>query len=289
MCRLFGLHAGSVAVPATFWLLDAPDSLAAQSRQNPDGAGIGIFDQAGHAVVDKQPMAAWDDPDFASGARDLRSRTFVAHVRYASTGSHVRANTHPFEQRGRLFAHNGVVQGLSELDARLAGLGASDLVGGDTDSERMFALITAETAEAGGDVAAGITSAVSWLAEHVPVYSLNFVLTTPSDLWALRYPANNELHILEHGMGDRDGRFEQSSDRIHARSEELTGRPWVVIASEQMDDDPAWRPIRSGELVHVDADLAVHTAVVAHRDPQRLLTRGDLDAHAAQSQQPAVA
>jgi glutamine amidotransferase len=32
MCRLFGLHAGT-PVSATFWLLDAPDSLAEQSRR----------------------------------------------------------------------------------------------------------------------------------------------------------------------------------------------------------------------------------------------------------------
>ena len=44
MCRLFGLHAGPKPVRATFWLLDAPDSLSAQSRREPDGAGIGTFD-----------------------------------------------------------------------------------------------------------------------------------------------------------------------------------------------------------------------------------------------------
>jgi predicted glutamine amidotransferase len=35
----------------------------------------------------------------------------------------------------------------------------------------------------------------------------------------------------------------------HARE-----RPMVIVASERMDDD-AWREIRSGELVHVDASL----------------------------------
>jgi len=38
MCRLFGLHGGAAPVPATFWLLDAADSLSAQSHRNPDGA-----------------------------------------------------------------------------------------------------------------------------------------------------------------------------------------------------------------------------------------------------------
>ena len=36
MCRLFGLHAGA-PVDAEFWLIDAPDSLSAQSRRLPVG------------------------------------------------------------------------------------------------------------------------------------------------------------------------------------------------------------------------------------------------------------
>ena len=106
MCRLFGLHGGAAPVPATFWLLDAADSLSAQSHRNPDGVGIGVFEADGTPTVDKQPIAAWHDTEFTSGARDLRGTTFVAHVRYASTGGHVVANTHPFLQDGRLFAHN---------------------------------------------------------------------------------------------------------------------------------------------------------------------------------------
>lgn len=44
MCRLFGMSAGPEPVRATFWLLQAPDSLQQQSRREPDGAGIGTFD-----------------------------------------------------------------------------------------------------------------------------------------------------------------------------------------------------------------------------------------------------
>ena len=51
MCRLFGLHAGHDAVRATFWLLDAPDNLAVQSRKNPDGTGLGVFGPDGKPLV----------------------------------------------------------------------------------------------------------------------------------------------------------------------------------------------------------------------------------------------
>ena len=70
-------------------------------------------------MVDKEPLAAWRDAEFATAAHDLRGTTFVAHVRYASTGGLTEVNTHPFLMDGRLFAHNGVLAGLAELDERL--------------------------------------------------------------------------------------------------------------------------------------------------------------------------
>lgn len=41
MCRLFGMSGGDRRMRATFWLLEAPDSLARQSRREPDGTGVG--------------------------------------------------------------------------------------------------------------------------------------------------------------------------------------------------------------------------------------------------------
>ena len=109
MCRLFGMSGGEEPVQATFWLLEAPDSLANQSRREPDGTGLGAFTADGKPEVFKQPLAAYEDQAFAREARSVTSRTFVAHVRYASTGGLELKNTHPFEQRGRIFAHNGVI------------------------------------------------------------------------------------------------------------------------------------------------------------------------------------
>jgi len=103
------MSGGARPLSAEFWLLDAPDSLTVQSHRNPDGTGLGIFDPEGRAVVHKAPISAFSDADFTSEARRERSRTFLAHIRFASTGALTLANTHPFEQEGRLFAHNGVL------------------------------------------------------------------------------------------------------------------------------------------------------------------------------------
>jgi predicted glutamine amidotransferase len=109
---------------------------------------VGAFAATGQPRVSKQPIAAWRDAQFARAAQELRGTTFVAHVRYASTGELTVANTHPFLQDGALFAHNGVAQGLDRLDGRLAELGAAGLAGGQTDSERVFALSDLDPAAA---------------------------------------------------------------------------------------------------------------------------------------------
>jgi len=278
-------------VRATFWLLQAPDSLQQQSRREPDGAGIGTFDAGSRPVFDKQPLAAYEDRRFAEDARDLESRTFVAHVRYASSGDLTMPNTHPFEQDGRLFAHNGVVQGLSELDRRLADLGAAGLVGGETDSERIFALITAETRRSGGDVTAGLTAAVAWIGARLPVYALNLVLITATDLWALRYPATHELYVLDRPAGGRAGTegLDVASHRIHARSAHLAHQPSVVIASERMDNDPGWRLLDPGELLHVSSALTIESSTPFPAEPAHRLRVSDLDPAAAASQHPEAA
>ncbi|EUA50565.1 glutamine amidotransferase domain protein [Mycobacterium xenopi 3993] len=113
----------------------------------------------------------------------MTGTTFVAHVRYATTGAHDVLNTHPFVQDGRIFAHNGVLEGLDVLDDRLREVGTADLVLGQTDSERMFALITASIRARGGDVSAGLIDAMQWLAANVPIYAVNVLLSTATDVW----------------------------------------------------------------------------------------------------------
>jgi glutamine amidotransferase len=199
VCRLLGLNAGREPVSASFWLVDAPDSLEVQSHRNVDGSGIGFFDASGAPVLDKQPEPAFTDPEFRYAAKHARSVTFVAHVRYATAGSRTPANTHPFTMGGRIMAHNGGFGDLGALEERLGRY--RGLVQGDTDSERYFALITQQIDAHGGDVGAGITAAAGWIGAHLPVSSLNTIVATAGELWALRYPGQHALHVLERPPG----------------------------------------------------------------------------------------
>jgi glutamine amidotransferase len=278
MCRLFGMSGGRNRVAATFWLLEAPDSLSEQSRREPDGTGLGYYDEHGHPHVAKQPLAAYEDRAFACEAREVRSRTFVAHIRYASTGAVLPQNTHPFEQDGRLFAHNGVIEDLPALEAEL-GSEAMAAVKGDTDSERFFALITREIGAAGGDVGDGLTRAARWVAQNLPIYALNVVLITPTDLYALRYPDTHDLLVL--AREQNPGHLRSGTVRVQGPDEES-----VVVATERMDDDPDWRALEPGQLLHVGPDLRVEIKLALPDPPARLLSLADLSPRAASSQHP---
>ncbi len=98
-----------------------------------------------------------------------------------------------------MFAHNGYIGELPTLESRLGA--HRKLVGGDTASERFFALITREIEARAGDVGAGIVAAARWIAQTLPMYSLNCVLATSSDLWAPRYPDSHRLMTLERAEG----------------------------------------------------------------------------------------
>ena len=266
MCRLFGLTSGTVPTRVTFWLLDAPDSLEVQSHRNADGSGVGFFDAAGAPVLDKQPEPAFSDEEFVREAREAKSATFIAHVRWATAGGRTVQNTHPFAMQSRIMAHNGGIGELPRLEEQLGSY--ASLVLGDTDSERYFALITKQTEAHGGDVGAGITAAASWIAEHLPVSSLNTIVAAPGELWALRYPAAHALHILDRPAG-LELHVRSATSSMHAPA--LKDAPSVVVASEELDGESGWRMLAPGELVHIRPDLSVHSAVVITQPPARLV------------------
>jgi predicted glutamine amidotransferase len=282
MCRLFGMTSGSELVSAAFWLLDAPDSLEVQSRRNADGSGIGFFDQAGRPILDKQPEPAFGDAEFLREAKQATSTTFIAHVRWATAGGRTAQNTHPFTMQGRIMAHNGGFGEIARLDEQLGPY--RELVLGDTDSERYFALITQQIDVRGGNVGAGITAAARWIGDHLPVSSLNAIVATPGELWALRYPGQHALHIIERPAGasipasevagsPRDVpvglHVRSATSSVHASA--LQEIPTVVVASEELDGEKGWRMLADGELVHVSRDLTVSSAVVIPEPPAHLV------------------
>jgi glutamine amidotransferase len=152
---------------------------------------MGWFGPDGTFHVVKRAAAAYEDHEFAREARKVESRTFVSHVRLGYTEDISHRNTQPFVQEGRLLAHNSWVGDLPKLEEEIAEHAA--LVEGETDSERLFALVTRETERHGGDVTQGIAAAARWAARELPLFAINLVVATKEELWALRYPESEEL------------------------------------------------------------------------------------------------
>jgi glutamine amidotransferase len=71
---------------------------------------------------------------------------------------------------------------------------------------------------------------------------------------------------------------------VRVRSGELATRSAVIVASEPMDEDPGWRALESGELLHVDGELRVTITRVLEESPAHQLTLAELDPRAAASQ-----
>lgn len=266
MCRLFGMNAGRHEAAVAYWLLDAPDSVLVESHRNPDGTGIGWFGSDGTGHVKKQPRSAFEDPAFTREATRLRACTVITHVRAATAGHDALVNTHPFQIDGLIVAHNGGFGDLASVDAELGEY--RRFVKGQTDSERYAALI-AKYAHETGDVGEGVVRAASWLADNVPLYSLNCLVATAGNLWALRYPDQRALHVAH-----RDGDFNGQSSVAH---HSVTGTPVVVVASERIDGSDDWRMLDPGELIHVGPDLQVSSTRAVDHPPVHLHLLDEVD------------
>lgn len=283
MCRLFALHAGERDVAADFWLLDAPTSIARQSERNAHGYGMAALTAGRGMILIRNPVQASEDPAYRHVARRLDASEMLVHLRYASIGVVSLVNTHPFSQDGRFFAHNGVLGDLDRIESRLGPNRA--MVMGDTDSERLFALITLAIRETGGDVRAGITAAVREMVAEYELYSLNFVLGEIGHIWAFRYPEHNPLHLHRRRQGGPSGVAPldeaDSAGTLRLHSDDGALAPLVVIASERISDEPGWEEIQPGELVHVGPDLAVDRETIVSGPPAHRMT---LSAQEEQSQ-----
>jgi glutamine amidotransferase len=70
------------------------------------------------------------------------------------------------------------------------------------------------------------------------------------------------------------------------RSADLARSPAVVVATERMDEDPAWQPLAPGELVHVAPGPVITSRTGVLPPPAHPLTLDDLHARARAAQAP---
>jgi predicted glutamine amidotransferase len=141
MCRLFGCVSREPG-PVTHELFHAANALRVQSKEHPDGWGLGWYENGSPRVV-RSLTPAHGDAEFEKLSHFVSAQTVLAHVRKASVGAISPENTHPFQRGPWLFAHNGTLPEWEAVREPLEALLHPSLraeLRGETDSERCFLL-----------------------------------------------------------------------------------------------------------------------------------------------------
>ncbi|HTI24021.1 MAG TPA: ergothioneine biosynthesis protein EgtC [Kutzneria sp.] len=234
MCRHLG-YLGP-AVPLTELLLAPPHSLLHQSYApqdmrhggtiNADGFGAGWFAPGEKSPVRyRRDVPMWTDTAFASLAGATTATAVVAAVRSATVGMPVvETASAPFAEGSWLFSHNGVVRGWPDSVSLLAQrLPVTDLLTLDapTDAALLWALVR-HRLRAGQEPVDAVEAVMLEVAAAAPDSRLNLLL------------GNDELLVATawwHSLWVRPG----------------PGA--VTVASEPIDDDPAWVAVPDHSIV----------------------------------------
>ncbi|GAA1806431.1 ergothioneine biosynthesis protein EgtC [Luedemannella flava] len=234
MCR----HLAYLGPPAPLstWLFDPPHSLARQSWAprdmrgggtiNADGFGVGWYPPGASAPVRyRRGDPLWSDPSLPALAATTSAGAVLAAVRSATVGMPVTEHAAaPFGEGPWLFSHNGVVAGWPDsVTALAAALPTRDLLTLDapTDAALLWALVRARL-RAGAPLAKAAAETVAEVVDAAPGSRLNLLLT--------------------------DGVRVAATTRGHALSV-LTRPGSVLVSSEPLDDNPAWRAVPDGHLL----------------------------------------
>ena len=210
---------------------------------NADGFGVGWY-----VPEDDEPAvycsngSLWSDRSFAGIAPRIRSRTVFAAVRSATPGLPVEeSGVPPFSSGPFMFMHNGAIQdfrhkAMRTLRDALSDEAYSGLLG-ITDSETIFAVLLDLLRDDPADLAGATRETIRHVTEVCDRLdteaTLNLAATDGTEMVFTRYSTDgpgNSLYVLEDA-----GAFPNA----------------VVVASERLDRDTAWREVPDRYLLTV--------------------------------------
>lgn len=268
MCR-FTLYMGE-PIRLSSLLIEPEHSLIRQSthsqeREEPlngDGFGVGWYaeDLRLEPAVFRSITPAWNNRNLANLARVVSSGCILAHVRAATQSSGVNeANCHPFRHRSLLFMHNGDVGNFRKVRRHMLASvhdDAFDNVYGSTDSEHVFALVIDEMRRApawtdpaermAGALRAAIMRVVEIVAKHggkEPSY-LNCALSDGQNAVVSRF--TDDPHEAPETL------YYYCGSGIYPSVDGRASKT-VLVSSERLTQDPAWRVIPANHMVIVRA------------------------------------
>ena len=250
MCRWLAYSGSPVGLEDL--LFKPTNSLVFQSKHahlgattlNGDGFGVGWYGSAETPGLFRSTEPAWNDLNLRELAAQARSGRVFAHIR-ATTGSAVQqTNCHPFRHGRRLWMHNGVLVGFSQIKRDLMLAVAPDLfpeIQGSTDSEVLFYLALTEGLEE--DPPAAVARAVG-IVENVgrrhgielPV-QMTVATTDGHTTWAFRYSSEGRSRSLFHSA-DISTLRKQYPD--HPVLHDLSDDARLVVSEPLGDLQGAW-------------------------------------------------
>jgi glutamine amidotransferase len=255
MCRLLGVIANK-PVDLEFSLLRANKPFRNFGKSNPDGWGIGWYENS-LAKVFKRSLSALNDHRFDELSKEVSSKIIIAHVRRGTGGVPSEQNSHPFQYKNWIFAHNGSID--REFLFGLLKDKYRENVKGETDSEVYFYWIL-QCIEECRSVLKGIKKAVKKVITNSHT-GLNFLLSNGVRLYAFRYSNNSReyysLYLLRR-ISFCDDLFKVVSDETGAllKSKSLRGEKAVLICSEKLTEEN-WEEIKVASLVTIGQDLNI--------------------------------
>ena len=248
MCRLFGCRSRALGA-VSHELFHGANALRVQSREHPDGWGLGFHDERGEPHVVRSLTPAHGDAEFERVSQYVNARSIVAHVRKASIGRVAIENTHPFQRGPWLFAHNGTLPQWEairpSLEAQIDPALRAE-IRGQTDSERCFLLFLTllrgrrDLFAAEDALRVAVRRVRAAAAAAADPASTTFLVTDGKLMLACRV---GRTLFISSPAPDRAGRCE-----------------YVAVASEDPGEPPpggkrAWRLLPENALVAVDEDV----------------------------------
>jgi glutamine amidotransferase len=251
MCRMVGYLGGPGATLSSV-ALEGEHSLLVQSYApremmsgvvNADGFGVGWYvPEDEEPAVYRSNGSLWSDRSFAGIAPKIRGHTVFAAVRSATPGLPVEeSGVPPFSSGPYLFMHNGAIRdfrrkAMRTLRNTLSDEAYSGLLG-VTDSETIFAGLLDLLRDDPADLAGAARETIRHVTEVCDGLeieaSLNLAATDGTGMVFTRYSTDgpgNSLYVLEDA-----GAFPAA----------------VVVASERLDGDRAWREVPDRHLLSV--------------------------------------
>jgi len=213
-----------------------------------DGWGMAWLDEHGALQHARSASSAQDDPRYRELAEQPLGRAGIVHLRWASPGiPRALENTHPFVDGDLAMAHNGHIAPIERLEQLLTADGCEALQGA-TDSERYFRYLAQSMRAQGSQDAVNeaVGDAVSTIAADFPAASLNALMLTPTQLFAIHVnsratppPALKGLGIAAERLRHTDDEyfgmdFRREDGEIHIISSGIDPEGWTDMPEDSI-------------------------------------------------------